>query len=1078
MTMKGPREEAAVSRRGLWDLLMVTLLGLPLITPLLRWLEVACTHDGHVHYNRVVAIRHAWENGLFFSRWLPDLVFGYGYPLFVYRETLPLYLTHWLHLGGLPLPAATNLFYILCILAAGWFTYLWVRDVFGARAGIVAAVAYMAAPYQLIDALVRGNQVESMALALMPLVLWAGRRFLVRGGATWFLVTTLGLAALALSHNISLLLFTPALGLYLLAVGWIQRMPIRSLLGRLLLVLGLGLGVTSFYTGTALLEKGEVQLNLVTATRNNNFRFNFTSGEELLAPVPAENPTQINPPLPFRVGWAPAALAMLGVLSLAWNRQREQRGHIVVMAGGACIFLLLTLPFAEPLWASAPLIRFVQFPWRLVGRAALPIAVLAGAPFASPAGEPVIEALRRRARAGVGPGSMAFLAAVALLLIEAMPLLYPSYCRVAAYPTIENVHAYESRTGMLGADPVGSLLPVTVERRPDGSPLLADYAAGRRPERFDERALPAGAEVVSAAYGPNEGRVVVESPTGFEARYLTFAFPGWRATVDGERAAITPGDPEGLITFPVPAGRHTITVAWTLTPLRALLTGVSVLALLGVVVAAFVLQRGGWHLGQGPGESEDPPSSRLDEDEGVPIQGSKQRTSAPPGALRKDTRLLLLGLGLLLLGGKLLVVDRMETPLRRAAPPPVEQETAIRAGGLRLAGYNLSRTVVPAGETFDVHLAWQVETTPAAAYQSNVWLVGPEGLAWSDKETYRPRLYEDAPATTTWAPGQWAWDSREVHVLPGTPPGRYEIVLTLFGLEGLQPLTLVGEEGALGPTAVIGQVEVVRPEQPPSLTPQHALEAQIDGLTLLGYDQDRAEAAPGDPVLLTLFWERGVEGGAAAGELSLQLRGEDGRVAHAWTTAPARDDYPPEAWAAGERVRGQHLLRLPARLESGAYRLWLEDVALGSISVQAPERTFSPPPYERTASVSFGGRAELVGYSLAPDVSLGTAGGALPASLTVRLVWQGVAEMPTSYRVFVHLVDEGGQIVAQSDGEPAGWTRATTGWAPGEYVVDEHTLALPDEAPGGPFSLRVGLYDPETGERLPAGDGDFATLMP
>ena len=91
-------------RRDFLNLILVTLFGLPLVTPLMQWQRVPCTHDGHLHYHRVAAIRHAWENGVYFSRWLPDLAFGYGYPFFLYREPLPLYLTHFLHLAGLPLP--------------------------------------------------------------------------------------------------------------------------------------------------------------------------------------------------------------------------------------------------------------------------------------------------------------------------------------------------------------------------------------------------------------------------------------------------------------------------------------------------------------------------------------------------------------------------------------------------------------------------------------------------------------------------------------------------------------------------------------------------------------------------------------------------------------------------------------------------------------------------------------------------------------------------------------------------------------------------------------------------------------
>ncbi|MEZ4517378.1 MAG: hypothetical protein R3C44_11295 [Chloroflexota bacterium] len=122
----------------LW-LLLITVLGLPLVSPLWRWTAVACTHDGHLHYHRIAAIRYAWENGVFFSRWLPDVAFGYGYPFFVFREAPPLYLPLIPHLLGVPLPAASNLYYALTILAAGWFMFLWVRDIFGERAAVVSA---------------------------------------------------------------------------------------------------------------------------------------------------------------------------------------------------------------------------------------------------------------------------------------------------------------------------------------------------------------------------------------------------------------------------------------------------------------------------------------------------------------------------------------------------------------------------------------------------------------------------------------------------------------------------------------------------------------------------------------------------------------------------------------------------------------------------------------------------------------------------------------------------------------------------------------------------------------------------
>ena len=55
---------------------------------------------------------------------------------------------------------------------------------------------------------------------------------------------------------------------------------------------------------------------------------------------------------------------------------------------------------------------------------------------------------------------------------------------------------------------------------------------------------------------------------------------------------------------------------------------------------------------------------------------------------------------------------------------------------------------------------------------------------------------------------------------------------------------------------------------------------------------------------------------------------------------------------------------------------------------------------------------------------------------------------------------------AQSDAVPAEWTRPTTGWLPGEYVLDRHAIILPADLPAGKYDLVAGLYDPATGERL------------
>jgi len=71
---------------------------------------------------------------------------------------------------------------------------------------------------------------------------------------------------------------------------------------------------------------------------------------------------------------------------------------------------------------------------------------------------------------------------------------------------------------------------------------------------------------------------------------------------------------------------------------------------------------------------------------------------------------------------------------------------------------------------------------------------------------------------------------------------------------------------------------------------------------------------------------------------------------------------------------------------------------------------------------------------------------------------------------------EDGRIVAQSDGLPADWTRPTTGWLPGEFIRDAHSLTLPAELPPGSYTLVTGLYLPN-GSRLQQPDSQDAIVL-
>jgi hypothetical protein len=104
---------------------------------------------------------------------------------------------------------------------------------------------------------------------------------------------------------------------------------------------------------------------------------------------------------------------------------------------------------------------------------------------------------------------------------------------------------------------------------------------------------------------------------------------------------------------------------------------------------------------------------------------------------------------------------------------------------------------------------------------------------------------------------------------------------------------------------------------------------------------------------------------------------------------------------------------------------------------------------------------------------------------TVHLTftWQATRPFDRDLKLFLHLFDGSGQIIAQAD--PLAGTRAgpdgadflTSQWDPGQLVLDEVAVTIPQVAAPGPYSLAFGLYDIDTLERLPVEDRENGQVV-
>ncbi len=730
------------------------------------------------HVHRAAEMDRAWSHGVLFPRWAEHFYTGYGAPVFHYYASFTYYATSLLmRVFTLNPVDALRLLIALLLLLSGAGMYGFMRAYGGRAGGVLAALAYVYSPYILFtEPYSRGAYPEMLAFALFPCILWSYRALVERGGAVAFIRAALLGGLLILTHNLMALVLTGLLGAWLV---W-QIITVRPRgAGLALLALALSLGLTAYFWIPVVSEGQAVKLANLVGVAELNYRNFFVPDRHLFAANPRLDAGAFNglehqlnlglaqwllaltggvgagvvwlkrkphPPAPSPMDWRGGVEpSEMGVRftdrSLALRTFNSSSANLLFFALASLVLIVLMLPLGQGIWGALAPLAFLQFPWRFLGPAALCLAVLVG-----------MNAiwLERLPRWG------GWLAGALLtgLILSAAPLLYiPEWTNTTVDTSVAAYHEAELKGLQRATTFSNEYLPRSVFVEPGATPrLLADYADGYPVNKAHLETLPPGVVIEPLEHGPQHDvwRVTASDPFTFEV--LTYDWAGWQAEIDGQPVPITPSDPHGLITLPLPAGEHIVRVFLGGTPARDLGNAVSLLALAGLAATAIAMTR--------RSHTPHPPLRSLSN-----------------GANRESLRGLYTGALVTLI---VLVVGLREDMLWVNSPPGeallAQHQTDFRLGeSIRLIGYDLNGDRFRPGDEVELMVYWYASAPIRYGYSSFVHIsTGGPPLAQADK------LNPAGLPTVTWPSSGFIQDVYVITLPTDIPAGDYRVMVGLY----------------------------------------------------------------------------------------------------------------------------------------------------------------------------------------------------------------------------------------------------------------------------------------------------------
>jgi len=522
------------------------LLVLILILPAFAWLfkpGYFPVHD-NLQAMRQLQMDKCFRDLQIPCRWVLDMGYGFGYPLFNYYPPLPYLIGEPFRFFNIQYLDIVKIVGVLGFVLCAVGMYLLAKEFFGPLGGLLSALFYTYAPYHSVDYWVRGAVNEFFAMAFYPWIFLTIYLLIKTGNSKYLKWVSLSVTGLMLSHNLMLLIFFPVTLIWILF--WLikfNKLNSKTTLLNLLFSGIWALGLSAFFTLPVLFETKFAHVETLTMGYFNYLAHFLNIRQIFLIPNWGYGASVLGPAdeLSFFLGYLQWIVPIILVMASYFIKKLKPYKiflHLLLLLLVSSLFM--THNKSTFIWDHFKLLQNLQFPWRFLTISVFLASFISGA--FTKLNLPKI-----------------FTSILLLLLL----LLNGNYFHPRLwYPDMTDQTHFSGQNWLLLQDSgIFDYLPIYA-KSPPGDPVGSDLNIISGQGNWQK---------IKKVSNYQQYQLDIDSNQAV-AEIQTFYFPGWTAYLNGQKQNINPKrDPAlGRIQVDLAQGSNNLRLRFENTPIRSL----------------------------------------------------------------------------------------------------------------------------------------------------------------------------------------------------------------------------------------------------------------------------------------------------------------------------------------------------------------------------------------------------------------------------------------------------------------------------------------------------------------------------